>query len=272
MDAVFGLGISVAADLSLIIKVNDVPFAPKRAGELESLSIPIHAEVVPGENILEVLIGTADVSPEAPLESVVASPPEKRKLDVQLRLNIPSEPTPGTYITKVENLDSISWAPDPEDDKIKLPQKLTIKFTAPMDHSPPSWQNAEVRSVSDLRSALTNAHIDIIGALKSGNADAIGQMTELAYRDAAIAYPIGGDKETRRQSDVDEIRDIISDPDMTIPNLPESLDCKSYARGRLFECFAADGEAPVRILFPGEEPIYFTFRFSVIDNKLRIVR
>jgi len=272
MDSVFGLAITAAADMAITIEVNGVPFTPKEAGNLETLSIPIQGEVLPGKNILDVVIGTADVSPYVPLESISVTMPDKSSIDISLQLDKVTEPEPGKYVTQVEDLEVLTWNPVIQSGKIRLPQKLSLEFTAPEDHSVPTWAKAEPRSVLDLKDALTAAHRDIIGALKSGDAEKVGRMSLIAYQDAARAYPIGGDTQTRQDSDVAEIKDIISDPTAKIPDFAEPLECKSYAQDRLYECFAADGEAPVRILFPGEDPIYFTFRLSVIDGKLRIVR
>ena len=272
MKSSYGLAISAAADLAITIEVNGVPFMPKEAGNLETLSIPIQGEVLPGRNIIEVVIGTADVSPDTPLESVEAALPEKRSLSINLQLDKVTEPEPGKYVTEVEDLQVLAWQPEIQDDKIKLPYKLSLEFTAPADHPVPAWAKAEQRSVSDFKGALTAAHRDIIGALKSGDAEKVGRISAIAYQDAAKAYPIGGDANARQESDVAEIKDIISDPQAEIPDFPEPLACKAYAQDRLFECFAADGETPVRVLFPGEDPIYFTFRFSILDGKLRVVR
>ncbi|MDA8708252.1 hypothetical protein N9M10_02660 [Hellea sp.] len=272
MDSVFGLAITVAADMAITIEVNGVPFTPKEAGNLETLSIPIQGEVLPGKNILDVVIGTADASPYVPLESIAVTMPDKSSIDISLQLDKVTEPEPGKYVTQVEDLEVLTWNPVIKDGKIRLPQKLSLEFTAPSYHPLPTWAKAETRSVSELESALTEAHRDIISALKSGDANKVGRMSVIAYQEAATAYPIGGDANTRQESDVAEIKDIISDVAADIPAFPEPLTCKGYAQNRLFECFAKDGEAPVRILFPGEDPIYFTFRFSVIDGKLRIVR
>jgi len=77
---------------------------------------------------------------------------------------------------------------------------------------------------------------------------------------------------SRQEQDVAEVKHIISTPGANILDLAEPISCKSYAEGRLFECFSRDGESPVKILIPDEDPIYFTFRFSMIDGELRIVR
>ncbi len=272
INKLYGLAITAAADLAITIKVNGVPFTPKAAGNLEALSIPIQREVVPGKNVIEVVVGTAVVSPEETLESVSVSLPDNNSLDISLQLDKVAEPKPGMYVTYTENLEAIAWQPHIQDGKVKLPQKLSLEFTAPADHPVPAWFNAEQRSVSDIEGALLAAYRDIVEALKTGDAGKIGRMSVIAYQDSANAYPIGGDAKERQDSDVAEIKDIISDPQMSIPDLLEPLTCKAYAEGRLFECFAPDGEEPVRILFPGEEPIYFIFRYSVIDNKLRVVR
>ena len=272
MNSSYGLAITAAADLAITIEVNGVPFTPKEAGNLETLSIPIHGEVLPGQNVVEVIVGTADVSPDLPLESVAVSLPDKNSLDISLQLDNVTEPEPGKYVTEVEDLQAVVWQPEIQDDKVKLPFKLNLEFTAPENHPIPAWAKAEKRPVSDLKGALAAAHRDIIGALKSGDAEKIGRISAVAYEDSAKAYPIGGDATTREESDVAEIKDIISDPEAEIPDFSEPLTCKAYAQDRLFECFSSDGESPVKVLFPGEEPIYFTFRFSVLDGKLRVVR
>ena len=268
----YGVEVSAGAGVAVRVWVNGVPFAPKEAGSTGVISLPIHGEVMPGQNRIDVQIGTADVPPGAAEAVLLPSEPADASVTVRLQEDLTTEPTPGTYETRVEDLHVGVWEPERTDDGVPFPQVMAITFTAPDTQPVPIWSTAEKRPVADLQATLERAHIVLIERLRSGEADAVGLMSRRAYEDAAAAYPLGGSPERRRESDVMELRSIASDPEVTIPDMEGPLTCEAYAGGRLFECFAADGEPPVRALFPGEEPIYFTFRFSVLDGDLAIVR
>ena len=270
----YGLEVSISPGLSIIININDVPVRSQKANAnaLSTLSIPINGEIVPGENKIGVLIGTEEIKPDASKSVTLLEIPKNTSLKVHLQKDNTYERSPGVYAVKVESLQSSVWEPIFKEGKLTLPQKINIEFSAPMNHPVPHWKKAKTTTVAQIQDRITKAYRDIIENLQEGNADYIGLITQLAYQDAAAAYPLGGDAESRRKSDIMEIKDIISEPKMTIPDILEPLDCKDYANGLMFECFAADGESPVRILIPNEEPIYFTFRFSIIEDELRIVR
>jgi len=270
----YGLNVSIRAGLSIIINVNDVPVSSKKADpdSISALSIPINAETVPGKNKIEVLIGTEEIKPDASKSVTLLEITKNTSLKVHLQKDHTHERSSGVYVVKAENLQSKVWEPTLKEGKITLPQKINIEFSAPMNHPVPQWKKAKATTVTQIQDNITKAYRDIIENLQAGNADYIGLIAQLAYQDAAAAYPLGGDAESRRKSDIREIKDMISEPEMTIPDMLEPLNCKAYANGLMFECFAADGESPVRILIPNEETIYFTFRFSVIEDKLRVVR
>ncbi|MDA8708248.1 hypothetical protein N9M10_02640 [Hellea sp.] len=268
----YGLEISSGAGISIIVKVNDVPFKPKEAGSVGALSIPINGEVIPGENKVEVLIGTADITPESATAMTLTELPDDPSLTVKLQEDAAFEPSPGVYETKVKDLKSSAWDAELQDGKIKFPQTLTLTFNAPDNHPAPLWLNGATRDVNSIQGILVQAHKDIILKLQAKDTESIGTMRTLVYQDAATAYPLGGSAEERLTRGVSQISRILSRPNMTVPDLSEPLECKAYANGRLFECVGADGMPPVRLESPGRDPIYYKFRFSILDNKLKIVR
>ena len=272
MDSVFSLGIIVAADLSIELLINDIPSDSKEAGSQSAMSLPIHSDVLPGKNVVEILIGTAEVSPNAPLESILTAPPAEKRLILRLQEDIVSEPEPGTFAVEVKNLKEVIWEPEIEEDKIKLPQKLTLEFEAPKSLPAPAWSLGTVRQVEDIQDELIKIHRDITKALQSGELEAVANMSELSYRDEARAYPIGGTVEKRKAQELDTYQYTFSFSDATVPDMLEPLECRAYAGGRLFECFSPDGKPPIRVLSEIDENSDFRFLFSEIDGKLQVVR
>ncbi len=268
----YGLEISSGAGIFIIVKVNDVPFKPKKAGTTGVLSIPINGEVIPGENEVEVLIGTGQIMPDADKIIMIPALPDDSLLTVDLQKDIAHEPSPGVYETRVESLITNVWEPKLTGGKAAFPQKLTFSFNAPANHTSPVWLGAEKRDVSEIQHLLVQAYRDIVTKLQAGDTESIGDMRKPAYRDAAKAYPLGGNEEERLERGVSQIARLLSRPNMVVPNILEPLECKAYADSRLFECFAADGKPVVRLQSPDRDPIYFKFRFSVLDSKLSIVR
>lgn len=268
----FGLEISAGADAEVQVRVNDVPFTLKPAGRAGVQSLPIHGEVIPGANRIDVMIGTADIPVTSPETTLLETVPADIGVTIRLQEDQVTEPSPGTYETAIKDLEAHAWQPHVTDDGVPFPQVATLHFTAPEDHPAPIWTTAETRDVADLLPDLERAHIQIADWLRAGDAARIGVMTRRAYADAAAAYPLGGTAERRQESDVAELQSIVSDPEVAMPEIELPLLCKAYANGRMFECFTVDGEAPIQALFPGEEPIQFTFRFSVIDGQLVVVR
>lgn len=271
MIKAFGLEISSGADLALQIWVNGVPISQKAAGETAAQSIPIQGEILPGENRVEISIGTAEIPPHASPEPVTAWP-DDAKLTVKLQEDSTTESKPGEYATEVFDLQTESWQPDQDGDTAALPQRLAMAFIAPDSVQPPIWTEATQRDVSTMQEDLERAHKVLISMLQDGDVERLGQASRRAYSEAARTYPLGGNASEREKSDVAELKSIASDPEVAFPDFEGSLKCVGYADDRLFECFAEDGESPVRALFPGESPIYFRFLFSILENRLTIVR
>jgi len=267
----FGLEISSGADLALQIRVNDVLVSQKTAGATAAQSIPIQGEILPGENRIEISIGTAEIPPQASPTSSTARP-DDTKLTVRLQEDTTTEPKPGMYKTEVADLQAKSWEPDRAGAALVLPQRLTMTFMASDTLEPPIWTRAAQREVAAMQADLERAYAGLIDMLREGDVERLGQTSRKAYAEAARAYPLGGDADARERSDIAEIKSIATDPDVSFPAFEAPLKCVGYAENRLFECFAEDGEPPVRAVFPGESPIFFRFLFSVLENRLMVVR
>jgi len=65
----YGFNVSTGKDTSLILLLNGIPQTRIEAGRSAAVSATFHADVVPGENTVEVLIGTAEIAPRAALNT-----------------------------------------------------------------------------------------------------------------------------------------------------------------------------------------------------------
>lgn len=272
MSGSYGLEISAGGGLAVQAWVNDVPFSIKPAGRIGVQSVPIHGEVQPGQNVVDIRVGTAEIPPDAPSARLVPELPANADLSYKLQLDTVTSSGDGVYQTEVTDLAVRDWEPRREDDGFPFPQMTSIAFEAPADQPVPFWVNADQVEISSIQGGLEAAHARIVGLMQAGDAEAVGRLSRRAYEEAAQAYPLGGTADRRQEQDVADLAEMTREQGFEMAPLETPLICRAYAEGRLFECFTADGKAPVQVLLPDQEPIELTFRFSVMDRKLLIVR
>jgi hypothetical protein len=270
----FGLEVSAGGGAATAVYVNGVPFASKPAGDTGVQSLAIHGLVVPGRNRIDLLVGTAEVAPTSATQARVHTVPAE--FFARLRLQVDSVTVEGNRIeSEVRTLEQHDWEPTqiPEEG-LPVPHRMTIEFDAARDQSEPVWLRAQPIRVEQVEPAVRAALSRLAAFLAQRDVERFADAMTYRYRDAARAYPLGGDERRRRASDVDELRYLLAAPDARIVPLETfELQCRVYAAGRLAECVAEDGESPLRIVTPREDkPIYLPVMFSVIGGKLAAVR
>ena len=269
----FGLEVNAGNDAAIEVLINGVPFGEKPAGVTGTQSLAIHGEVVPGTNRVDVLIGTADISPAATEPLPIAGASESLSVTVKLQKDT-VKAIEGGYETDVTELDEISWrASEIDSDDLVVPTRLSMTFSAPEDKTPPSWMNADKVIASTIApSAIASLQV-LRQALVEGDVERFGQMNRRKYADAAQTYPLGGDAGKIETSDVMELKSIVEIPGVSFDEIDDNTSCKVFADDRLIQCFGTDGEPALRANVPGDEmPIFLPVSFSVIGGKLVVIR
>lgn len=271
-DLYYGLQIRSGMAASTVALVNGVPYPPVPEGQAGGQSLAIHADVLPGANIVELLIGGAGIAPDAPPRRIQGAPPEA--LFAVLLLEGDHVRVRGDEVeTDTEELDRAEWRPSAsEEQAVQLPHRLSLSFVAPTTMAPPNWAAARPVEGAAVQQEVLAALRTLHGLIAARDWDGYANRVALRYRDAARAFPLGPSAEVRRQADVAMLAEEAGRDGFTLLPFPMGgFAVRTYAGGRLVEAVRADGGALVQATVAGER-IDFHTRFSMLADGLTVTR
>jgi hypothetical protein len=270
----YGVEITAGSGVATELLVNGVPVANKATGAEGVQSLAVHGEVIPGANIIDVLVGTEIINPKDKSITLIQKLPEDFYLSIKLQKDLVRD-LGDRYETEIEEVDSIDWKPGAiPANGLPLPYRLTLKFNAPVNLSSPIWLKATPLAIENVKIAVVARLKEMANFLQSGEITTYTDLLRYRYEDAARAYPLGGDAARLRQQDERELRYLINLPGFhLLPIDEDALECNVYAAGRLIECSTPGSKAAIIGYAEGiDKPIMFPMKFSMIQNRLQVVR
>lgn len=273
MNTYFGLDSKSGSDAATEIFVNGVPYGKMETGTPGFQSLAIHGDVVPGENVVELRIGTDEVAPGA-----TPAVPYEGGVGELFAVVTLTEST----ATKIENgydvtdkdLETIEWRAETIDpEELKVPVRLHLRFDAPDSITPPSWTAGQPITAEEATASAINALRTIRQLLVDGDFERFGQINRQKYIDAATAFPLLQNAQQREAQDIDDMRYELGREGFVMDEISDDSTCRVFAEGRMIQCFGPDGEPALRGKALDDAKLtYFSFGFSVLNGKLVVVR
>ena len=273
MDGYFGLEVLAGNDTATEVYVNGIPFRSKETGSSAAQSLAIHGEVVPGKNRIDVLIGNANIDPEAGEATEIESGSPELYAVLKLQKDTVTK-IDGGYETEVSEIDEVSWrSVEIQQEDLTLPARLTLYFDAPDDITPPSWATGDTMSLAAATESALSALKQMRQMLVDGDIERYVSLKRRKYSDAASAYPLGQNAEKIEARNIATLKRHLAMPEFTFDEIDDNIVCRIFADGRLVKCFGHDGKPALRGTAPGrKKPLYLQNGFSSIDGKLVVVR
>jgi hypothetical protein len=258
---------------SIQVFVNGLLVWAKRAGQSGVQSLPIQADVIPGQNKVDVLIGTADVAPATAAAQTIAEAPGSLFAVLKLQRDHFRRHGDGQLETLVAQVSSAEWRPE-ESSPVQVPHRLTLRFRAPADTPAPAWLAAKPVTPKSVREPLLARLEQLRGMLAAGQVDAFTAATIRQYADFARAYPARGSAADLRLRDSQELNEIVHSKGFAMaPIAKANAVCRVYASGRVAECVDPHGHALLRAqVANATKPIELAMKFSLVDGDLNVVR
>lgn len=268
----FGLEVAIGSAAAAEVLINDVLLARKAAGDPGALSLAIQSDVMPGRNIVEVLVGTATTGPRAAAAILPARPSD---LFVTLRLQLDRVSGEGPrFEIATEDLAEEDWRPAATGQPVALPHRMVLAFDAPAETPAPAWAAGEIMRQAEILNPVM-AELDRLHALLDRrDVEGFTNAMLARYADVARAYPLRGTPRRLREEDAAELGQIVGSPGFAmLPIEHHDVRLRLSAGGRLATCVSRDGHPLLRARIEGlPVPIDMPVLFSLIDGRLQAVR
>ena len=254
-DPVRSLGISVeyGAKTAVAIYLNGTLIAGAQAGRANAQSIALAGMVIPGENRLEVRVGTDTTPPDAKSPVVLAQPSTDHFVVATLEQDVTLRNGDHYDDTKTEPLQKQAWRPfdQPPGLRYTIPYVLTFRFTLPATASAPVWLHSEKVSAAGDRAAAIALAQQVMGHLAGGRIAAIGELLHVGLAETARAFPLQGTAEEGRKQLETELTAVRHAQQLAIKPLDaNSVVCTTERSDHVLVCHRPDGGALVQVTSP----------------------
>ncbi|SFS12417.1 hypothetical protein [Sphingomonas jatrophae] len=267
----YGLEIESGDALVAETWLNRVMLGRTQPGKAAAQSIPIHHDLVVGENLVEVVLGPPGRDLSALPVAFPGAPPSGAHGMVELQGD--ETRIDGDQLTVTSHpLARDRWDAREAEPPIVLPHRLRIAFKP--DHLTASapWaagQRADPREAADATYAELRR---VAGLLQSGNLDGFAWATARRREHMARCYPLGPDAAQQQQDDVAAIVSMRAKPGFSAELLPSTrAHFRVQADGRLFDWVDGQGE-PILTIGTSDRRHALNLQFSLLDGRWTIVR
>ncbi|MEO6954003.1 MAG: hypothetical protein ABI321_19530 [Polyangia bacterium] len=253
-DPVRSLGLSteVGAKTSVAIYLNGTLIASAPAGNAGTKSIALQGMVIPGENRLEIRVGSGTILPDAKKPTLLATPSPDDFIVATLEQDV-STKNGEQYDTKTEPLQKQEWRPSRQPPTLRytMPYVLSFRFTLPATASAPVWLHSEkVSATTDKAAAIALAQ-QIMGHLAGGRIPAIGELMHVGLAETARAFPLQGTAEEGRKQLETELATMRHAQQFAIKPLdPTTVVCATERDDHVLVCHRPDGGSLVQVTSP----------------------
>ncbi len=253
-EPVRSLGISteLGAKTSAVLYLNGAVIGRAPAGRAATQSLALAGLVVPGDNRLEVRVGTDTVKPDAKAPVVLSQPTPDHFVVATLEQDV-STKNGEQYETRTETLQKQEWRPSSQPPGLRytLPYVLTFRFTLPATQSAPVWLHSEkVSTVADRAAAIELAH-QVMAHLAAGRITAIGELLHVGFAESARAFPLQGTADEGRKHFETEVTAMRHAQQFAVKPLDDTtVTCTTERDDHVLLCHRPDGGALVQVSSP----------------------
>lgn len=268
----YGLNTSIGSAISCEIYVNSARVAATQPGHVAMQSLAIQHEVVPGNNLVEVLVTGAGVPPMAPPRPVQVD--NVADFFVELELDYEEvEELGDSYRITTTSLKDVSWRAADSGDQFMLPHRVQMPFESTVAMAPPIWTRGAAMEPEAVRAALVAELQGLRQLLIERDLTRFQSRMRLRNEDMARAFPYAGSAAQRAEQETGRLEARLQDPALTfLPIDGQTLVLRSFANGRIIEPIRPDGKAPILFGKAGGELVALSFAFAMIDSRLEVVR
>ena len=261
----FGIDSRFGKALLAEVTVNGMLVVSVQPGHESFQSLPIHQDVLPGANRLEVIL-TVPVAPGAPLP---LGDPMSMFVDIAVEADHVRD-IGESYEVTTSLVREARWQAD-EGAPLTLPHRMAIDWVVPSSITPPIWTRAQRATPEQARMVIVSELQELRRLLEARQIDAFQNRMRLRNEDMARAYPITGSANRRADLDSAMLADLLPETPRFASIDPARLQIRPFADGLVLAVQMDDGKAPLRCGSP-TNPIEIATTFAMIDGRMAVVR
>jgi hypothetical protein len=263
----YGLEVNTGDALRSETRINGIAVARCEVGEQGVDLLAIHHDVLPGENLAEVVLALPGMAFEArPHE--IGAPPSSARCRLMLQGDVGE--LEGDELTITTHRFALDEWPTPAGPApLRLPHRLRIPFTPGFDVTPPPWIEGARAEADAVREAVRAETGRLAQLIATGDLDAYRDATRLRRQHHARCYPI----QPGAMSDIDQIAALRGARGFRIMVAPPHVGrLRVQADGRLFDWVGPDDEPGVMVATDLLPPSPIALQFSLLGGGLHVTR